>query len=101
MVTSSVARLPDLVVRDLFCVLPNWLDTFLASGRRVGRHAHITPQAHSTTHHVHAVARVTAALVSIFHARPQRVCARDSQVVSFTSNCMMVENRYILAMRTL
>lgn len=101
MVTSSVARLPDLVVRDLFCVLPNWLDTFLASGRSVGRHAQITPQAHSTTHHVHAVARVTAVFVSIFCAMTQRVRAWDSQVVSFTSNCMMVENRYILAMRTL
>lgn len=101
MVTSSVARLPVLVPRDLLPVLPNWLDTFLARGRSVGRHAQITPQAHSTTHHVHAVARVTAFLLEFPADRHPEIVLGHLQVVSFTSNCMMVENRYILAMRTL
>jgi hypothetical protein len=60
MVMSSVGtRLPFLLLDR--CELPNWLETFMARGRSVGRHAQITPHAVSTTHQVHAVARVPVA----------------------------------------
>lgn len=59
MVTSSVGpRLLVLLLLFVFCELPNWLETFFARGRSVGRHAQMTPHADSTTHHVHGVASV-------------------------------------------
>ncbi|KAF7677703.1 hypothetical protein GT037_004562 [Alternaria burnsii] len=66
---------------DLFRVLLKCDETRSMSGRIVGRHALMIPVATSTTHQVHAVAKVP--------------------VVSAMSNCMIVVKRYMLAKRTL
>lgn len=59
MVTSSVGLLERVAAvfleRD---ALSNFEDTLSMSGLRVGRQRAMVPQAASTTHQVHAVARV-------------------------------------------